>query len=172
MRYPAFQTCIIGVAALCLPGRAWAVGEDERQVAVTAGAALLDGGGAGPAARIEGQFGTSDVLALHVALGASWHSQAGGTARATGVAVGVTYALDVLRVVPFFEGALTIVDRRGAGATRLDAGAEAGIGGEYLLDRYWSLAVVARLAYLPLRLSGAAGAPSLLSLALRLGRVF
>jgi hypothetical protein len=164
---------VVSALALALPARARAVGEDERQLALLAGAARLDDGSAGLLGRIEGQFGLSDVLALHLALGASWHSRTGGTARATGLAAGVTYALDVLRVVPFFEGGLAIVDQRGGDrAARLDAGAEVGLGGEYLLDRRWAVALVGRFAYLPLPLSGSGGAASFLTLALRLGRMF
>jgi hypothetical protein len=159
------------LTAVALSGRAWAVGEDERQLALAGGAARLGGGG-GFLGRAEGQFGISDALALHGALGASWHPRNGGTTRATALVAGLTYAVDVLRVVPFFEGSLAIVDQRGGGGARLDAGFEVGVGGEYLVDRHWAVALVGRLATLPLGLSGSGSAASLLSLALRLGRTF
>jgi hypothetical protein len=167
MRRPALLLLPLLAAALSRP--AAAVGEDERQLAGAAGGGWLAGAG-GPLFRVEGQYGLSDVLALHGAVGASWHG--GGDVLATAATAGVTYALDVLRVVPFFEGGLAFLDQRGVAPARTGLGLEAGLGGEYLLDRRWALALVGRLAYLPLRLAGRGDAPTLLALALRLGRTF
>jgi hypothetical protein len=164
------------VATLSRPPCALAVGEQERQLALAAGAALLAGDGraaGGLLAGIEGQYGVSEVLALHVALGASWHGGTAGTVRATALVAGVTYAVDVLRVVPFFEAGLAFLDRAGGATAGRELGGQVGLGGEYLLDRRWAVAVLARYAYVPLRLSSPAGGPpSLLTLALRLGHTF
>jgi hypothetical protein len=152
----------------------WAVGEEERQVAVAAGPGWLlgDGAAAGAGGRIEAQYGVSDVLAVHAGLGASWHDRRGGTVRALALVAGVTYALDVLRVVPFLEAGVAFLDQ-GAAAGRRDLGVEGGLGGEYLIDRRWAVALVARGTYLPLRLGGGGGGRrGVVGVALRLGRRF
>jgi hypothetical protein len=173
---PARSAALATLVLLALPAPCFAVGEEERQVALTAGAGRLAGGGVeaagGALARLEGAYGLTDTLALHAALGGSWHARSGGTVSTLGVVAGVTYALDVLRVVPFFEGGVAFLGQGGPGPGRSDLGLEGGVGGEYLLDRYWALALVARAMVLPLRLSGSGGTPSLLTLALRLGRTF
>jgi hypothetical protein len=165
---------LAGLAALALPVRSFGVGAEERQVAMTGGAGRLAGGpgGWGGLGRVEGQYGVSDTLALHLTLGVSWHGT-DPAVRAVAAVAGVTYAIDVLRVVPFFEGGVAFLAQEGAAsAPRADLGLEVGVGGEYLLDRYWALALVARVSYLPLRPSGLQGTPSLLSLGVRLGRTF
>jgi hypothetical protein len=165
---------VVVVLVLALPAPSAAVGEDERQLAVTAGAGRLSPAAGeaawGPVVRLEGQYGVTDSLALHAALGGSWHG--GGPVRTLGAVAGVTYAIDVLRVVPFFEGGLAFQGQGGGPPGRSDLGLEVGLGGEYLLDRSWALAVAGRVTYLPVHLSGSGGTASLLSLGLRLGRTF
>jgi hypothetical protein len=167
----AFVLAILSILASGLgPGRALAVGEEEWQLAVMAGYGRLFAGadqGGGALARLEGQRGLTDALAIHATLGPSQHARAGGALAAT---AGVTYAVDVLRVVPFFEGGLAFV----AGAGRDAVGLELGAGGEYLIDRRWAVALVARYALLPLRLRGPSGGSplGLLSVGVRVGRVF
>src|SRR4051812_11549417 len=96
---------VAALLVLALPARSFAVGQDERQLSLGAGNGWLGGGGepadAGPLARLEGEYGVSDTLALHLAFGASFHDRGRGALRAVGAVAGVTYALDVLRVVPF-----------------------------------------------------------------------
>jgi hypothetical protein len=130
---------------------------------LTAGAERGDGG----VVRLEGQYGLTESLALHGAAGVSWHG--GAPARAVGLEAGATYAFDVLRVVPFVEGGLAFLHVSGGHRA---LGLQAGLGGEYLLDRHWGLALVARYAYLPLRLGGLADHPGLLTVGLRLGYTF
>lgn len=62
--------------------------------------------------------------------------------------VGVMYALDIVRVVPYFEasvGILGVTTRTTAGAgTSLNAGAEIGLGADYMLNRRWAVGVALR----------------------------
>ena len=150
-----------------LPRPAGAVGEDEAQAAASASWGWLETRGHGGVLRLEGQYGVTDGLALHATAGASWHGAT--AARAVAVEAGVTYALDILRVVPFGEAGLCVL---GVAAGARGMGLQVGLGGEYLIDRHWALALVVRYAYLPLRLGGGPGRPSLLGAGLRLGYVF
>jgi hypothetical protein len=171
---PALVAASLAASLLALGAArtAHAVGEDEKELAAMVGAARLAGAGVadGVLARLEGQFGLSDVLALHGAVGSSWHRLAGQAVRATSVTAGGTYAVDVLRVVPFAEAGICFLDQSGVGRRHL--GIEVGVGGEYLIDRRWAVALVGRAAYLPVRLSGAGDAASLLGVGLRLGYLF
>jgi outer membrane protein W len=59
--------------------------------------------------------------------------------------VGVMYALDIVRIVPYFEaslGLLGVTTRTTAGSgTTLNAGAELGLGADYMLNRRWAVGV-------------------------------
>src|SRR4051794_5057175 len=74
---PALVAASLAASLLALGAArtAHAVGEDEKELAAMVGAARLAGAGVadGVLARLEGQFGLSDVLALHGAVGSSWH---------------------------------------------------------------------------------------------------
>ncbi len=62
--------------------------------------------------------------------------------------VGVMYALDIVRIVPYFEaslGLLGVTTRTTAGSgTTLNAGAELGLGADYMLNRRWAVGVALR----------------------------
>lgn len=169
---------LAGVAP-CLPAPLHAAAEEEWQLGL-----MLSGGGAvvsddmdwGGGVAADVQYGLSDALALHGALGTSWFQapsqEAGALGTRSGVA-GVVYTLDVLRVLPFAEAGVAVVSASGPyPQARLDLGLQLGLGGDYLLDRRWSLGLVAQYTYLPVELKGAsrgaAGAPALVALAVRL----
>jgi opacity protein-like surface antigen len=94
----------------------------EWKVAVTPayGIAYVDsrtanGGGAG----VEVGFGITEALTLHASGFLSWHAidssmtQQAGTISAYASMLGLTYTLDVIRLVPYFEIELGVVGVRG-----------------------------------------------------------
>lgn len=165
---------------------AHAMDEDEWQLAAGGGFTHLhsDGrAGGGFGLTLEGQRGLSDVWALRAALGASWNGmpaagvRPAGDARSVHAAAGVSCAYDVLRLVPFLELGVVLADTRGAGIRDAHGavGFESGAGGEYLLDRRWTVALVARARYLPVVFGAVdvdVGRVWSLSFGLRLGRTF
>lgn len=165
---------------------AHAVGEDERQIALTAGYARVTTDGrrpAGLAAGLEGQYGLSDTWSARLGLALSLHPvdedalRPGGLVRAVSVVAGVTYAVDVLRLIPFVDLGFGLLDVGGDVASyRRDMGFELGVGAEYLLSPKWTLAALARYCYLPLQLRSVPPpfeqTPWRLLLALRLGWLF
>jgi hypothetical protein len=168
---------VIAVAGMA-PAPAGAVGEGERQVSLGLGFALAADGGARPGmqAGLEGALGLSDAWAARLGADCSFHpgSASEPRRRFTTATLGATYALDVVRVVPFADVGLTFADLRTSGAdSRQRLGPQVGIGAEYLLSRHWSLAALARFEYLGLRLAGASEPRPLRLLAgIRMGRGF
>jgi len=125
--------------------------------------------------RIEGRYGITDDSSAWAAVGSSWHPRAADQVRASLASAGFTLAFDVFRVVPFAEAGANVADVK-TGATRAGyLGFEAGAGAEYLFDRRWSAAAVARYHYLAIKLGGAAAAhpsPGVLSVGLRISHNF
>lgn len=155
------------------PMRAAAVGHGETQASILAGLGRLAGAeeGLGIAGGLEVERGLSDSWAARLQAGAGLHDGV----RAALVAAGATWAFDVVRVVPFVELGVSVMDARGEGVrARQDLGLHGGLGAQYLLARRWALAAVARSHWLPWRLAGPsdAGRPRLLQVGLRLGYVF
>jgi len=178
--------CLLGLgAALLWPGPARAA-EGEGLLALGAGyaAARADGRWAhGGDLQLEGQYGLDDAWSVRAGLSAGLHPVSAEGARPEGrvqrttLAAGVVYALDVLRVVPYVHLGLAVQNLGGAVADgRTDAGFDLAVGADYLLDRRWSLGLVARGQIFLLPLAGERGAfggtPSALGVALRLGRAF
>jgi hypothetical protein len=177
-RIPGLFTLL---ATLLLPLTAAAVGEGERQLSIQFGPALFGANSAsqgGAMALVDGHQGLTDSWAARVAMGLSVHPLGADPVRASTVSAGFTYALDIVRVIPFADLALAFQDLRGnaggRGLGRRDLGFEVGLGGEYLLAPRWTLALVGHYRLLPVSLGGAdaGGAPWLLSVGLRLGRIF
>lgn len=73
---------------------------------------------------------------------------AAGTLLTWHASLGVVYSLDIVRIVPYFEasigllGVTTMVN--GMTKTSLNAGAELGLGGDYMLNRRWAVGVAVR----------------------------
>lgn len=102
------------------------------------------------------QYGVTDAVSILVFGGASYHAvsalpddkQPEGSLLSWHANVGVSYALDIVRIQPFFEAAVGLFaqntqigkDR----ATRLDAGVSVGVGADYLLSRRVSFGFVFR----------------------------
>jgi hypothetical protein len=166
----------LAAALLLWAGPALAIDQGEWQVgAGPAFAALLEGNNptSGLGGRIEGRYGLRDDSAAWLAVGSSWHPRAAENVRASVASAGFSLAYDVLRIVPFGEAGAAVADLRGAVTRGRYLGFEAAIGVEYLLDRRWSTAAVARYQYLPVRLAGTAGFnPGVATAGLRLSRTF
>jgi hypothetical protein len=156
-------------------GPARGVDQGEWQVAAGPAFALLVQGRnatSGLGGRLEGRYGLRDDSAVWVAVGSSWHPRAAETVRASGASAGFSLAFDVLRIVPFLEAGAAVANLRGAVTRGRYLGFDGAAGVEYLLDRRWSAAAVARYQYLPVRLAGTGDNPGVLTLGLRLARTF
>jgi hypothetical protein len=106
---------------LCVAGAARADFK-EWKIAVTPayGVAYVDsrtasGGGVG----VEAGFGITEALTLHASGFVSWHqvdatkTQSAGTIGAYASMLGLTYTLDVIRLVPYFDLELGVIGLRG-----------------------------------------------------------
>jgi hypothetical protein len=159
----------LACAVISLPASALAVEEGEWQLSLTGAYGRLRVGGQdgdGGLGRVAGHYGLTDAWSVRGELASSWHSFPGGTKRASELAAGVTYAIDVVRVIPFVDAAVAGVNLGGPHG-RWDLG----LGGEYLIDRRWSVAAVARYEHYVLAPS-AESRPGLISVGLRLAYVF
>jgi hypothetical protein len=116
------------------------------------------GGGGG----VDVGFGVSESLTLHASGFLSWHdldatrTARAGTASAFAAMVGLTYSLDVIRLVPSFELALGAIGVRGDAAFGSGRAAEAvvasstafavglGFGIDYLVTRHVAVGAAVR----------------------------
>ncbi|MSP63982.1 MAG: hypothetical protein EXR72_27300 [Myxococcales bacterium] len=108
------------------------------------------GGGGG----IDLSYGVTDALAVRVTGALTAHSVGasangpGGTALAWLAGVGVTYTLDILRVVPYVDFAIGLLGTRHRTAqgsvVENNAGVQIGLGVDYLVTRRFAVGVVVR----------------------------
>lgn len=181
------RRCTLGVLILLgLARPAAAVGLEEWELAVDARGAWVqadDRRPVGPGLGLQLQYGLTDAWALRGAVGLSGHpvggnaDRGGGTVTATSAIAGVTYTVDVLRLVPFVEAGVGLLDVRGAVAgARSGLGIDLGVGAQYLVSRRWAVGVVGRYQVFPVELGSLSSddgeTPSLVALALRLARIF
>jgi hypothetical protein len=137
--------------------RAAAADVKEWTVAVTPAASLihLDGGTAwGGGVGAELNYGVTEGLALHVsgAFTAQGLAQSdatpGGAVLGWFAGAGVTYAIDILRVVPYFDFSLGYLGTRRptlvGSEVAHDFGVEVGLGVDYLVNRRISVGAVVR----------------------------
>ncbi len=105
-------------------------------------------------------YGITDAVAIQLHGGVTAHPLAEDKDRmlAAGLlltwqaSVGVMYALDIVRVVPYFEASVGILGvttlpaakATAGGGTALNAGAEIGLGADYMLNRRWAVGVALR----------------------------
>ncbi len=74
----------------------------------------------------------------------------GGTVRTTSALLGVTYTFDVLRLVPYIQTGVGVINFGGAvvnSGTAFDA--ELGLGADYLLTRRWAVGGVLQYQFTP-----------------------
>jgi hypothetical protein len=130
---------------------------------------------------LTGQYGLTDAWSVHADFAGSWHPvdadalRPGGRVRALACSAGITYALDVLRVVPYVSAGLAVQNLGGAlRDARTDLGVGLGGGADYLLDRRWSLGLELGYRILPVALAGDrdgfGGTPQAFTAGLRLAR--
>lgn len=105
-------------------------------------------------------YGITDALSVQIQGGLTAHPLAesmdemhmktlpAGTLLTWQASAGVAYALDIVRIVPFFEaslGVLGTLKRTKEGAERtLNAGVSLGLGADYLITRRWAVGVAIR----------------------------
>ena len=162
----------------CLPTSALALGQGEASLSGGLGPALAFQGQIRPGAQADVRLlrGLNDSWAARLGLQTAWYPASNSTpsAHVTAQALGLTWAADVLNLVPFADLGILAADVRGGGMTpswRL--GGQLGLGADYFLSRHLTMSLLARVDYLPLRLAGGHNAhPTQISLALHLGRAF
>jgi hypothetical protein len=107
---------------------------------------------------IDGEYGLTDAWAVRLSGSISQHDVSedpaaglpGGTINAYGIFAGLTYALDVLRLVPYFEAGLGLLTVSGAVREPHRAlGMQVAAGADYLLGPRWSVGGVAEYTYAP-----------------------
>ena len=102
----------------------------------------------------EGRYGLTEFWALRGAAHLSWHggedgSQAFPPVQTGTAALGLAYAWDVLRVVPFAEAGLALAGIRGdLSQSGLFGGVQLGGGLNYLIDRQWAAGACLRFQHL------------------------
>ena len=180
-RVECFRQMRLGLAILLvslLPASALAVGQGEAELSGGFGLAVTLQGENRSGAQAEMRLlrGLSDSWAARLGLQTAWYPADGGTpsAHVTAQAVGLTWAADVLNLVPFADLGIIVADLRGGGvAARQSLGGQLGVGADYLLSRHFTVSLLARVDYFAFRLAGGHGTrPTQLTLALDLGRTF
>ena len=143
-----------------------APGEDEWQLSARLGLGDLDIDGRKPLGALGGadlEYGFTDAWAARLSLGSGFHPVdsdmknhlPGGTVRTTFALVGVTYTFDVLRLVPFLQTGIGVINIGGATVkpgTAFDA--ELGLGADYLLTKRWAVGGVLQYQFTPAQLFG------------------
>lgn len=150
---------LAAVAAACLQPRRALAEQRELQLGLQPvyGLTYIDkrtpSGGGG---NLQLSYGITDAVGIQLHGGLTDHPLAedkeemlaAGTLLTWHASLGIVYALDIVRIVPFFEasigllGVTTMVN--GAAKTSLNAGAELGLGADYMLNRRWAVGVAVR----------------------------
>lgn len=180
--------CLTAAAILLAAAPARAAGEGEWQVAAQAGYATVAADGRNPSgwqAGADVQYGFSDAWAARLSFSTSRHGITknddaglpGGRVLSQSAVAGVTYSIDVLRVVPTVElGVALLLVNGDVIQPRSGIGIEAGLGAEYFLDRHWTLGVSFRYLFAPADVATFPPAldrtPFFFSAGLRAGRIF
>jgi opacity protein-like surface antigen len=175
-------------------GASAAAGEEEWQVSVRAGVGALDVDGRSPfggafgvdveygftdawAARLSATVGFNPVDAQKMDMEKNIPALPGGTVRTTAAVVGVTYTFDVLRLVPYIETGIGVLNFAGAvtkPTTTLSA--ELGLGADYLVTKRWAVGGILQYQFTPIELFGSAmdfgGTSYDFVLSVRLSRLF
>jgi hypothetical protein len=165
-----------------------AAGEEEWQLSARAGAAALDVDGRAPIGATAGldlEYGINDAWAARLSVGAGFHPVdadpknhlPGGTVRTTSALLGMTYTFDVLRLVPYLQMGVGVINFGGAVVTPGTAfDAELGLGADYLLTRRWAVGGVLQYQFTPAQLFGSpmdfGGTSFYFGLAARISRLF
>jgi hypothetical protein len=174
------------VAVAAFSGAARAVGEDEWQLSVRAGGGNPNGypiQAWGPAGAIDLEYGVHESFAARASVGVVAHpvpavknGPPAGTRQARTALLGATYTFDVIRLVPYMEFGIGLLQWTGPGAPKTEVGTELGLGADYLLTTRWACGASAQYIFAPADLFGNVTAfgqdPLAFSLTLRFSRIF
>jgi hypothetical protein len=174
------------VATALAPRAAWAVGEDEWQVSLRAGGGNPNGYPLQPwgfAGALDVEYGFFEAFAARASVGlvsypvkAIKNGPPAGTLQARTALLGATYAFDVLRLVPYMEVGIGLLQWSGPGAPSTSFGTELGLGADYLITPHWVAGASAQYIFSPTDLVTNAmqfgQSPLAFSLTLRVGRIF
>jgi len=180
---------VLSLAALAAAGEASAAaGEDEWQASLRLGAGTINVDGRSPFGAVVGgdvEYGFTDAWAVHLSATVGFHPVdadtkamlPGGTLRTTTALLGVTYTFDVLRLVPYIETGIGILNLSGAVMRPGTAfSAELGLGADYLLTKRWVVGGILQYQFTPADLFGSAtdfgGTSYYFALCARVSRLF
>jgi hypothetical protein len=147
-----------GVTALCRPA---AADDDDWQLSARGGIASVVVDGRNPTGLrlgLDGQYGLSDAWAVRLTTSGSRHGVSanaakqlpGGTIWSYAVFGGVSYTMDVLRLLPSFEVGVGMLGVTGAVVKPHRAiGLQAAAAADYLVSPRWSVGGVAEYVYAP-----------------------
>jgi hypothetical protein len=159
-----------------MPAPASAVGQGEASLSAGVGLAIAVQDQPRAGAQVEFRLlrGLSDSWAARLGLETTWIPTSGAAIHFTTQSAGLTWAADVLRLVPFVDFGIAVADIRGGGmreGQRL--GPQGGIGADYLVSRHLTVSLLARVDYFALRLAGGhETAPTQITVGAHLARVF
>jgi hypothetical protein len=135
--------------------------DDDWQVAARAGIASIAVAGRdelGPRLAVDGTYGLTDAWAIRVTASGSRHGVSEDLARGLpGGGVfgysafgGLSYTMDILRLLPSFEMGLGLLGVTGAvKEPRRALGMQAAIAADYLMSPRWSIGGIAEYVYAP-----------------------
>jgi hypothetical protein len=137
-----------------LPGGGVRAGENEWVLSATAGYARLaadERKPSGGAVVVDLERGLDDAWSARLTLSyspfpveATMRQPGDGLGSVVAAVAGVTYAFDVLRVVPYLNAGFGVVLRGGTLPAKTDPAVDVGVGMDYLWTRAVSVGVVAR----------------------------
>jgi hypothetical protein len=154
---------LVGLLGPAPLSSAWAAGEGEWQLALRAGPGTVNFDNRKPwglATAVDLEYGLNDAWALRATLAGSFHPVdketidrqplPGGTVRTAAALAGLTYTIDVLRLVPYANFELGAIRFDGAVAsTKTLFAAELGIGADYFVTRRWTTGVSFQYLFAP-----------------------
>jgi hypothetical protein len=167
-----------------------AAGESEWQLSARTGVATVTVDQRttwGFAAALDLEYGLTDSWALRATLATTLHSvdpagpmdtrPAGKIETSSGLA-GLTYTIDILRLVPYADLQVGAFDVRGAVTTpRLTFISALGLGADYFVTRQWTTGIYFQYLFAPIDLITGAfdlggSSPYAFSITLRVSRIF
>ena len=184
--------CAAAVVALCLglgaAATARAAEKDELAVSLRAGIGTVSADGRHPwgnALGLDAEYGIADGWALRASLEAQLIPVSstppsrlpGGLLHTDAALLGVTYTIDILRLVPYVDLQLGVAQIGGAVTEPITMfAAELGVGGDYFINRHLRAGLSAQYLYRPQDLfsnpQGLGNAPFTFSVTARLGWTF
>jgi hypothetical protein len=188
---PWVRTAAALVAFLSATGWAWrarAINQDEWQVALRTGAAVVHVDGRspwGPAGALDLAYGILDAWALRLSFEGSYYSVdkqtkpalPAGTINVESALAGITYTVDILRLVPYGDLEIGVARFGGAVTAPLTSlAAELGFGADYYLTQHWLAGASIQYLYSPSNLlsnpQGLGNSPFMFSVTARLAYGF